>query len=267
MTTPSEKEKTPDRKEGKEPIKQVQNENIKKYIYTQDGDNNGILYALLKGDHKSCEDRGVFVSSSSVSVGEVVDFIGRDKLRCWTQNIPYSWYCVDFGPDRLITPTHYSFGYGSSGNACLPRFWILQASKKITNEEPQYSSTDLPQNDPEWQTLSIHNNDTSINTEWGLHTWKLNCREAFRYFRIVQTGPNIYNSNGSDDNWSQVLVANRFEIYGILYSNPSTFPSTPMKVNPITYGNGGTIPKFTAPLLVRAEPSITQEIQVNFIEI
>lgn len=41
-------------------------------------------------------------------------------------------------------------------------------------------------------------------------------RQAYRYFRVIQTGPNTYFNNGLEDTWSNVLVLSRFEIYGTL---------------------------------------------------
>jgi len=235
-------------------------ENVTTFAYNTDGDTNGIVYSQNGGNHRN-EESGIVTTASSVAVGEACDFINREKTRCWTQNLPYSWFCVDFGQDRSIIPSHYTVGYGSSGSACLPRFWIFQGAKKLTRSDHQYGSNDTPQNDIDWKTLSIHNNDVTLNSEWALHTWKLNCKDSFRYFRIVQTGPNSFNSSGGEDNWSQVLVVNRFEIYGTLLGSNNSSPSTtPSVITPVFYGSSSSN-KYVAPQLIRADPSITKEIQ------
>lgn len=242
------------------PSKQSEN-SVRTCKYSSDGDTNGVIYTILKGANKSCDEYNVHVTSSSIAVGDVKDFISRDKTRCWTQNLPFSYFCVDFGENRFITPTHYSMGYGSSGSACLPRFWLFQGSKKLNRTDVQYSSTDTPQNDADWVTLSIHANDASINSEWGFHTWKINTKDSYRYFRVIQTGPNSFNANGSEDNWSQVFVVSRFELYGIIYSPPTSAPSISVSTLPLNYGLGGTPAKYTTPQVIRADPSITKEIQ------
>jgi len=247
------------------------------FLYHHDLDTNGIIYHLTKQDPLS-----VKVTCSSISVGLPKDFINREKVRCWTLNLPYSWFCVDLGENNLVIPSYYTLGYGSSGNACCPRYWILQGATTITRIEPQYGNNpnDTPENDPDWQTLSIHNNDTSIHTEWGVYSWKLNCKRPYRYFRIVQTGPNSFVTK-NEDYWSHVLVANRFEIYGILipFQSLTNFikPSsnvvqtkfslmendknlTTMILDllpppiPTKYGNSTNIP-YSVPYLIRAEPS------------
>jgi len=269
----------------------------------ENADSKGIIHTLTNGitstprsSQLTHDYDGIVVTSSGVAVGDAHDFIFLDKSRCWTTNIPYSWYCVDFGQDRLVLAKNYSLGYGSSGTACIPRYWILQGSKNVTKTDVQYSGIDgdTPQNDLEWRTLAIHNNDSTINSEWGFHTWKLNCvdneSDYFRYFRVVQTGPNAYihqlqANSTSEDNWSQVLVASHFELYGTVInisnsnketeekkeekevkekidlrsSNNKITRSTP----PAQYGSTSTAPptKYVQPQIIRAHPSITKEIQ------
>eukprot|EP01114_Cavostelium_apophysatum_P008646 TRINITY_DN2128_c0_g1_i1.p1 TRINITY_DN2128_c0_g1~~TRINITY_DN2128_c0_g1_i1.p1 ORF type:complete len:309 (+),score=21.68 TRINITY_DN2128_c0_g1_i1:116-1042(+) len=240
------------------PSKSVAESEVLKCNYSRLGD-RGIIHNITGGNHRK-DDCGIAVTASSVAIGDPIDFIGHEKTRCWTQNLPYSWFCVDFGTNRLIVPSYYSFGYGSSGSACLPRFWLLQGAKKLSRINVQYeSSEDTPQNDPDWKTLAIHNNDSSLSGEWGQQAWRLNCRDAYRYFRVVQTGPNSYNSPG-DDHWSQVMVVNRFELYGTIYPTSSSSPPTASETKPMRYGTSSTN-KYVPPPLIRASPAIMREIQ------
>jgi hypothetical protein len=67
-----------------------------------------------------------------------------------------------------------------------------------------------------WVTLSVHEDDTSINGEFQSFTWKLQGEEeieGFRFFRIVNTGLNKLIDNAE---WGSVLVAGAFDLYGTL---------------------------------------------------
>lgn len=100
-------------------------------------------------------------------------------------------------------------------------------------------------------------------TAWAYHSWKLFTTEGFRYFRIIQTGPNCYTQT-KDDNWSQVLVAGRFEIFGDLYETknpqePVILP--PGKTKAIYYGPSSETSTSALPPIIRANPSVTRELQ------
>jgi len=227
----------------------------RQFVFQYELDDQGIIYFLNGGNCKKAN-TGLVVSASGVGAGEATDFINRDKVRCWTQNTQYSWYCVDFGENRWIIPTYYTLGYGSSGSACCPRYWVLQATKTLP-ETPNEKFLNAPHNDPNWKILSAHTNDEILQSEWAVHSWKLSTKEAFRYFRILQTGPNCYVSSG-DDAWSQVLVASRFEVYGTLLEIPTPVETGTTQM--MTYGTGafGT---FKTPPLIRADPQVTRELQ------
>lgn len=218
----------------------------------QANDNKGVLFHLTGGDPRDPQSP-VTVTSSGNSVGEPVDFISHAQTRCWTRHLPYSWFSVDLGPEHRVIPSHYSLGYASSGSACCPRYWLLQGSNDLSQSKLDVS----PINDSAWTTLSIHSNDTSLKSEWQIHSWRLHTKEAFRHFRILQTGPNSFNARGGEDNWSQVLVANRFEIYGVLLDSQTEIPQE--KTLPLRYGSSGKPPKTME--IIRANPSVTREIQ------
>lgn len=114
-----------------------------------------------------------------------------------------------------------------------------------------------------------------INDSFSHTQRKLNTKDSFRYFRVIQTGANSFNPGGGEDNWSQVkmqipltsiqvFVVNRFELYGTIYSPPTTAPSVSVATLPLNYGLGGTPAKYSTPQVIRADPSITKEIQVLF---
>eukprot|EP01119_Soliformovum_irregulare_P019335 TRINITY_DN6094_c0_g1_i2.p1 TRINITY_DN6094_c0_g1~~TRINITY_DN6094_c0_g1_i2.p1 ORF type:complete len:622 (-),score=158.41 TRINITY_DN6094_c0_g1_i2:54-1856(-) len=227
----------------------------KQYRYSNDGDENGVVFNLLKNNEKD----GLTVTTSGNAVGTALDFLSRAQNRCWTLNGQRAWFCVDLGESRKLVPSFYTLGYASSGNACCPRNWILQAAKELPESEDLANAPNLNAL-PNWKTLAIHTNDHSLNSEWAFRSFGLNSSEAFRYFRIVQTGANSYNSRGGDDNWSLVLVANRFELYGTMLDRDSVHGDDGHTL-PMSYGNGGEVTSNKPTHLIRADPAVTRELQ------
>jgi len=159
----------------------------------------------------------ITITCSSQGKGTLQDFVSTEKLFCWTNNEPNSWVCLDLGPGKYLNITHYTLGYGSSGNACCPRNWLLQGSNV-------YSTSNNP-NDPNWVTLKSHVNDSTLKSDHAIATWSIpSVNQNFRYFRIIQTGKNCFNSNGGADGWSDTFVVSGFELYGAMYDNPSSSP-------------------------------------------
>jgi hypothetical protein len=108
----------------------------------------------------------------------VMEFGSRGSGFVSTHNIPYSWFSFDFYPYN-IHPLRYTLKNGDNVN--IPRNWELQASNDHVN----------------WVILRKHRNDTSLPTDQpcATATWHIsNPQQSFRYFRIMQTGP---NSDGS----------------------------------------------------------------------
>ena len=90
-----------------------------------DNDTEGIVY-FLRDNH-----RAPAVTASSTAKGVARDFVKRGEVFAWTQNVPFSWYMVDFGNKRRVVPNYYSLRYASSGAACCPRNWLLQGANEI----------------------------------------------------------------------------------------------------------------------------------------
>jgi hypothetical protein len=172
----------------------------KDFTFAYANDTNGVISGLTKAKQT------VDVKCSSVSRGTARDFIQRGEVYCWTQNKPFSWYMVDLGPNFAVQPNYYTFRYGSGGNGCCPRNWLLQGAETIKDE---YAPVDAE----EWTTLSSHKNDATLNSSHATLTVALHGDESYRYFRIIQTGPTSFTGGSG---WKDVLVASGFEIYGIL---------------------------------------------------
>jgi len=203
------------------------------------------------------ENKKVVVTSSGMSMGEPDLFISRGNDQCWTQNKPFSWFCVDLGEDVQLIPTQYSMGYASSGSACSPRNWVLQGSNQPPDLLRIYNETDPPNQDPDWQNLTVHQNDLSLSSDWAMHSWRVNCRSSYRYFRVVQT-----KINAQANAMSQVLVANRFELYGTLLSKNVGVVNGP-PAEPRKYGSPQAQPP---PEYIRAHPDRQREI-VELLEV
>ena len=108
--------------------------------------------------------------------------------------LTFSRIGIDFGGERKVVPTHYTFNYASSGNYCCPRTWLFQG----TNDEKAFASKDDPSQPNEnpaegatWETIDERKNDTTFDAGFASHTFEIaaeNRKKPFRLFRIVQTG-------------------------------------------------------------------------------
>lgn len=94
------------------------------FTFCYDLDGNGIVDALGT--------ENITATASSIAKGTAEKFLEKGDVFCWTQNEPYSWlalhiskaywihrFCVDFGEQRSIVPSHYTLRYGSSGLSVL----------------------------------------------------------------------------------------------------------------------------------------------------
>jgi hypothetical protein len=99
---------------------------------------------------------------------------------------------IDFGDERTVLPTHYTFCYSSSGNFCCPRSWMFQG----TNDGEAFRVKDAslpnenPAEDATWETLDEHKGDASLDSDFASKSFEIpaDSRKPFRLFRIVQTG-------------------------------------------------------------------------------
>jgi len=193
-------------------------ETTKKPLPMPERNTKALLNHLLKDS--------VVVTSSGVSQGNANTFLSREDAFCWTTNKENSWFRIDVGAANLVVPTHYALKYGSSANYCVPRNWKFQGSNDPNVEKDV-------ENDALWTTLNNHENDTTLNSDFSWFVFPVDkCPTAYRYFRIVQTGPNAFVSNrpspGALDSWSNVLVASGFDMFGLCIRVPPA-PKMPVK--------------------------------------
>jgi len=170
------------------------------FEYQHDFDNRGIFYYLsTNGGSSKWQNAQISgklkVTGSSNEVGNLYELLNTTPSELWTKDVPSSWFMIDVGKNRLMAPSHYTLRHGGNYRADSLRTWDLQGS--INSET--------------WTVLKHHNHDTSLVDKFATHTWsiELDPPQAFRYFRILQTGRNSSNHN--------FLVLSGVEFYGDLY--------------------------------------------------
>jgi hypothetical protein len=97
---------------------------------------NGIIGWIATNNEESTDDAPVFrnphrsgkvkVHSSSIAKGSRWMLVDKNPQQVWTDDIPLSWFSIDFGPHRLVTLTYYSLRHGGNYKADSLRTWDLQ---------------------------------------------------------------------------------------------------------------------------------------------
>ena len=185
------------------------------FKYTYDFDENGALYFLgTKGKRHQYrnphEINMVKAFASSISKGQVSDFVGRNLVNLRTENEENSFFGVDLGKNRTLVPSAYSLrNRNSSSHVML--CWNLEASNDKINFEILDTRIFSNVNNPQiHQKLEKERNllrEPGCTSTWGISK-KIKERfpEGFRYFLIKQIDK---NSNGSYN-----LAISGFELYG-----------------------------------------------------
>jgi hypothetical protein len=126
----------------------------------------------------------------------------------FTNGEPNSWMSVDLGEGRSLRPDHYclrhdqhnshahAHGFGTSSSHAL-RHWRLEGSH----------------DGRAWVALRTHTNDASIaGASMATAAWAVEgATEAFRHFRVLQTGQNSCGFNFSN---ADCLMCAGIELYG-----------------------------------------------------
>ena len=116
-----------------------------------------------------------------------------------TENSENAWMAVDLGEGRTLRPNHYCLR-GDRHYHNNFQNWHLEGSH----------------NGSTWVTLRKHQNDSSlpVRTPMSTAAWPVvEQAEAFRHFRILQTGMN------SGRTWN--LMCTGIELYGLFFGSPS----------------------------------------------
>lgn len=146
-----------------------------------------------------CLSKEVTVTASSIEKGNLAQLVSRNPGELWTKDVPSSWFCVDLGANRSVIPSHYELRHGRRFKSDCPRTWDLQGS---TDGE-------------DWTLLKRHTGDKTIDGPFESHVFALpDVDEAYRFFRVIQTGHNSSNHN--------FLALSGLELYGDLYERDET---------------------------------------------
>jgi len=175
--------------------------------YEEGGGHKGVVYYLgTRGGEQpfsnpaifSPEDENLVVLRASSQIegdlASLVAFKHYDGAFFETDSAQRSWVSIEF--PFLLSARHYTLGYYIRGEDHIPRNWVLQGSRDNSS----------------WITLRVHENDTSLDQDSHLATWKIPEKVdagPYRFFRILQTGP---TSSGT-----MFLVLSFIEFYGTLY--------------------------------------------------
>src|SRR5689334_12327348 len=75
-----------------------------------------------------------------------------------------------------------------------------------------------------WSLIKRHINDASLNAIFAVASFSIDCNQAFRHFRILQTGHNSSSNN--------FLSISGLELYGSLYENLFSTDDKPKESQP-----------------------------------
>lgn len=170
--------------------------------YHYDFDCNGLFYWIgtrgRKQPWRNPADAGLTTVTASALAANPPSvhqnyLVGRSLVRCVSAAQPRMWFQVDL-QDYQLVPTHYTLRHYISWDTEALRNWVLEGSHDGNK----------------WVLVSQHVNDESLNKKGATHTWPVApTSQAYRYFRIRQTGLNSNNHH--------YLSCSGFELYGRVY--------------------------------------------------
>ena len=185
------------------------------FKYTYDFDENGALYYLgtrgkttiYRNPH---ELNLVTAFASSLSKGQISDFVGRNLVNLRTENEENSFFGVDLGENRTLVPVAYSLRNRNSSTHVM-LCWNLEASNDKINFEILdtriFSNAENPQIHQRLERERNLLKEPGCTSTWGISKKvKEKYPDGFRYFLIKQIDK---NSNGSYN-----LTNSGFELYG-----------------------------------------------------
>lgn len=172
----------------------------KQLTYVSNGDANGVCYWLgtnygqqpWTNPHEAGRltvSMSSFYSSGYNHPHTLVSRSVEDKSA--TSNIPNSWMALDLGSNNKLICNYYSLQGDGSGSE-HPRNWKLQGSNDQNT----------------WSDLDTQTNNSAISGSSWFSGSVSTTDEAYRYFRILQTGTN--------DIGNYVLSFTEWEFYGTL---------------------------------------------------
>ena len=169
----------------------------------KDFDTRGVIYTLANNvDRTNSSATGIIATRSSGDKGQANDILRNQLQRprgivCATNAKRNSWWCVDLTENYALYLTHYTLRHGQEQRGSILRYWRLQGSL----------------DGDKWTTLKNHENDQGLQESkpYCTCTWPIEGNSnvnAFRYFRILQTGKNSTGNFG--------IFLSGIELYGVL---------------------------------------------------
>ena len=176
------------------------------YIYENDFDQKGVVYAFenkLRG--RDWSRPRIIATRSSDEKGKAEDILKNQlqKVHCSTKAEEYSWWCVDLTENYALYLTNYTLRHGQEQSGSFLCNWKLEGSVDGCN----------------WTMLKHHKNDHGLGERkshgtYSTHTWTIEGElNAFRYFRVYQTGKNSSGRFG--------IFLSGIELYGVLFEKSS----------------------------------------------
>ena len=170
------------------------------YKHSKDFDRRGVVYNLTTNSGKTSK---IVATRSSNGEGKAEDLLENQVRRgtvSGTKDQEDSWWCVDLSEKYALYLTHYTLRHGRNSSESVLLNWRLEGSL----------------DGREWTILKNHEGDHGLNENRPYYTctWAFDGKSnAFRYFRIFQTGR---NSSGKFD-----IFLSGIELYGVLLEKSS----------------------------------------------
>jgi len=146
---------------------------------------------------------------------------GKPSLGLLTEPSQRAQFAIDLGPSARMYVTHYAL--------------LTCMDPRLATESPRSWRLDASLDAKQWIPLRVHEYDATLTEANQLAVWRVlelaeepdqahhksierslkNCyAKSFRYFRIIQTGPN------ANDHWSLALAG--IELFGTLFQTATT---------------------------------------------
>ena len=193
----------------------------KKFQYSHDFDNNGIIHFLgtrlgTTPNHYTnpVDDGYIAVTSTKLTLNPpsepIQSIFDKELVRCVCDHDDNNWVQIEL-KHHQVCATHYTLRHYKSWATEALRNWRFEGSVDGEN----------------WVTLREHHGDSSLNDVGATHTWPINQprrKGYFKYFRVLQTGLN--------SNRNKFLCLSGFELYGHLTINLPSYGTVDTKCYP-----------------------------------
>ena len=173
------------------------------YVHRNDFDKNGVVYALKNKLYRMNPSRTRIIATRSSDERGTATLILENELQrgvvSATKAWENSWWCVDLTENYAVYLTHYTLRHGQEQRWSFLCNWRLEGSVDGCK----------------WTMLKDHNNDrglaeTKTPSPYCTRTWAIDGPfNAFRYFRVFQTGKNSSRNLG--------IFLSGIELYGVLF--------------------------------------------------